>query len=35
VTKQIGQEVLPEIEDMEDITEIYKNPFGMNKNEFK
>jgi transglutaminase 1 len=27
VTKKIGQEVLPEIEDMEDITEIYKNPF--------
>lgn len=34
VTKKIGQDVLPELEDMEDITEIYKNPYGKYKNEY-
>lgn len=34
VTKKIGQEVLPGLEDMEDITEIYKNPYGTIKTIF-
>lgn len=32
VTKKIG-EVLPGTDDMEDITDIYKNPFGKYKND--
>lgn len=34
VTKKVGQEVLPGLEDMEDITEIYKNPYGTTKTSF-
>jgi len=31
VTKKVGQEILPGLEDMEEITEIYKNPYGKNE----
>lgn len=34
MTKKIGEEVLPGIEDMEDITDLYKNPFGKDENDF-
>jgi len=31
VTKKVGQEILPGLEDMEEITELYKNPYGKNE----
>lgn len=34
VTKKIGKEMFPDIEDMENITNIYKNPYGKYENEF-